>query len=288
MMLIVLGGACALDDRVASVAPSLAGARGSGTTADQPLSPVGAAAGAGASGVEPSSGVALGGNSGAVAPSDAEAPAGSGAGGAPANAASGSPGQGAGGSAAPEPELIGGCFNQLIANAGFEFGVEAWREIADTRDVVVHRSNPELVQAGVSPQAGDYLAWLGGVPNGEYGQKYASTLIQEVTIPNDALSLTLSGYAWVSQSELGLTPSDWAVLELLDPLVAEGPGALWQAHLWNELDAGPGWVYFEAETILVESFRGRTLPLVVDSRPDGNGTLDLWLDSLRLEARCPR
>jgi len=192
------------------------------------------------------------------------------------------------GARAPEPEVVGGCFAQLIANAGFEFGSDAWREVADTRNVIVRRDDPGLVAAGVSPQAGDYVAWLGGVPNGEYGQKYQSGLIQEVTIPAEALTLTLSGYAWVSQSELGLTPSDWAVLELDDPLVDEGAGALWQVRIWNEQDAASGWVYFETETVVLDTFKGRTVPLVADSRPDGNGTLNLWLDSLRLEARCPR
>jgi len=28
------------------------------------------------------------------------------------------------------------------------------------------------------------------------------------------------------------------------------------------------------------------LPIKADSRPDGNGTLSVFLDSLRLEARC--
>jgi hypothetical protein len=47
-------------------------------------------------------------------------------------------------------------------------------------------------------------------------------------------------------------------------------------------------VRFDAVLPDVERIAGRTLPLVADSRPSGNGTLSVWLDSLRLEARCTR
>jgi hypothetical protein len=40
------------------------------------------------------------------------------------------------------------------------------------------------------------------------------------------------------------------------------------------------------KTTQMERFRGRTLEIMADSRPDGNGTMSMWLDSLRLEARC--
>jgi hypothetical protein len=109
-----------------------------------------------------------------------------------------------------------------------------------------------------------------------------------VAIPPETLSLTLSGYFWVEQAELGLDPSDYAVLELQDPEIQEGYDGLWRVQLWNELSVTSGWVRFEEQLTDVERVRGRTLPLVADSQPSGNGTLSVWLDSLRLEARCVR
>jgi hypothetical protein len=93
---------------------------------------------------------------------------------------------------------------------------------------------------------------------------------------------------WIQQPELGLQPtSDWAVIEFLDPLVTEGYDDLWQIGTWNEADVTTGWVPFElVKTTQMERFRGRTLEIMADSRPDGNGTMSMWLDSLRLEARC--
>ena len=186
----------------------------------------------------------------------------------------------------PVQETIGGCFNQLLANGGFESGGSGWTEIAELRDVIVERNDPALLQAGVTPQAGDYLAWIGGIPNNQF-DGYATTLQQEVAIPAEALSLTFSGYAWAVQPELGQMPFDWAVLELGDP--DPNSSFIWQVHLWNDEELTSGWTYFEV-TLSEEVFRlaGKTVPLLVDSRPNGGGTLSVWLDSLRLEARCPQ
>jgi hypothetical protein len=71
------------------------------------------------------------------------------------------------------------------------------------------------------------------------------------------------------------------VLEVDDSTADEGGGGA------DAASPTEGWVPFEAvKTIGLESMRGRTSNLVGDSRPDGNGTLSVWLDSLRLQARC--
>jgi hypothetical protein len=82
-------------------------------------------------------------------------------------------------------------------------------------------------------------------------------------------------------------PFDWAVLELSDP--DPNSSFIWQVHLWNDDELTSGWTYFEV-TLSEEVFRlaGKTVPLLADSRPNGGGTLSVWLDSLRLEARCPQ
>jgi hypothetical protein len=188
-----------------------------------------------------------------------------------------------------ETEVIGGCFNQLLANAGFERGHTAWMETSEAvHDVIVHRDASLLLQAGVAPQAGDYLAWIGGIPNGDF-LMYHSTLLQTVPIPAETTSLTLSGYYWVSQPEMGGMQVDWAVLEAEDP--DPNVTGLWVVKRFDNQtnNNSNGWVRFE-ETLLdnVSALAGKTLTVRANSIPNGNGTLSMWLDSLRLEARCPR
>jgi hypothetical protein len=207
----------------------------------------------------------------------------------------GSPGQGAGGAdSAPgmgapppppvtEPEVIGGCFNQLLRNGDFERGREGWRETSELRDVIVWRDHPDLAPTGVTPQAGNYLAWIGGVPNGDF-MGYPTRLQQEVQVPAEAQSLTLSGYYWAAQPELGRMPFDWAMLELADP----DPESRYLWRLPFEDTVTETWTRFEMTTTDVSWFAGKTVPVQTFSVPNGNGTQSVWLDSLRLEARCPR
>ncbi|MEY2935863.1 MAG: hypothetical protein RL033_6612, partial [Pseudomonadota bacterium] len=115
---------------------------------------------------------------------------------------SGAAGQGAGGAGTPpgssaeplpgssaepppvvtEPEVVGGCFNQLLRNGDFERGHEGWTELTELRDIIVWRDHPDLAPTGVTPQAGNYLAWIGGIPNGAF-TTYPTRLEQQVAVP---------------------------------------------------------------------------------------------------------
>jgi len=182
------------------------------------------------------------------------------------------------------------CGDQLLANGDFDAGADAgWTVTYDARAVLLSGADPALAGSGVTPQNGDFLAWLGGIPNGEFGLKYTTRIAQSVTIPENATRLTFSGYVWVTQPEPDLPLIDWAVMEFFDPSApqTEEYQGLWQVALWNEDNVSQGWTRFEAVmTMGLEDMRGRALTLVADSRPDGNGSLNVWLDSLRLEARC--
>lgn len=187
-----------------------------------------------------------------------------------------------------ETEPIGGCFEQLLPNAGFERGHAAWTETADVRDVIVSTDHPALVGTGVSPQSGNYLAWVGGVANGDFVM-YQTTLRQEVAVPAEAISLTFSGYAWVSQPDPGEPLADWAVLQVEDPSPASN--GVWQIQRWDDQSVTQGWQHFEVVTTdatILSRLAGHTVPVTTFAVPNGNGTLNVWLDSLRFEARCPR
>lgn len=290
---------CAVDDRNVSAldpaasAAAVPGASGSGATAGAggtaSLEPGGVTpngAGQGGTGTselsaDVNSGAASAGEGGSGAAGDAAMGAG-----APGSGAGGSAMSGAAGGSGTAPREVA-CSEQLLQNGDFDAGHSGWTERWDLRQPIVERGDAELAAQGVEPQSGDYLAWIGGLENEEFGQKHPSGLEQYVTIPAGAVSLVFSGYAWVEQSELGLTPFDWAVLEFWDPEATGEDDVLWQVQAWNDTSVTIGWVRFEEVETNVERFRGRTLPLRLDARPDGNGTMSVWLDSLRLEARCP-
>lgn len=212
-----------------------------------------------------------------------------GSGGAPGGGAAAGGGAAGSGNGTAETEVIGGCFNQLLSNGGFEREHTGWSEVSEAvHDVVVRRDTPLLLAAGMTPQAGDYLAWIGGIPNGDF-RMYHSILLQTVAIPAEAISLTLSGYYWVSQPEPNGVNVDWAVLETEDP--DPNVTALWVIKRFDKDsdNNSNGWVRFEVTTLepaLIAA--GKTVTVRAASVPNGNGTLSLWLDSLRLEARCPR
>lgn len=183
-----------------------------------------------------------------------------------------------------EPEVTGGCFNQLLQNGDFERGSEGWTELSEVRDLIVWNGHGALASSGVTAQAGNYLAWIGGVPSGDFTM-YRTRLTQQVAIPADTIALTFSGYVWAAQPEPGQQNPDWAILELADP--APDSTYLWRVQYFEESNTG-GWVRFEETWTDVARFAGKTVPVQVHNTPNGNGLLSVWLDSLRIEARCPR
>ena len=185
-----------------------------------------------------------------------------------------------------ETEPLGGCFQQLLPNASFERGHVAWTETADVRDVIVRADHPALAGTGVSPQSGNYLAWVGGVANGDFAM-YQTTLRQEVAVPAEATSLTFSGYAWVSQPDLGEPLTDWAVLQVEDPNPASN--GIWLIQRWDDQSVTQGWQHFEVVTTdatILSRLAGHTVPVTTFAVPNGSGTLSVWLDSLRQIGRA--
>jgi hypothetical protein len=199
-------------------------------------------------------------------------------------AASGGTPNATGGTGGSEP--IGGCDQQLLTNADFDQGPSAsWVETSTWPGVhiVTSKSDSKLVAEGVTPFSGNYLAWLGGIPDNEFDH-HMVVLTQKVTIPVDASTLTLSGRRWVKTVEDTSQVFDESYLEF------EGAdeSVVWQALWLTNLDAGTGWTAFEKATANVTALRGKTLTFVAYSRTDPGGKTSFFLDSLRLVATCGR
>jgi hypothetical protein len=181
--------------------------------------------------------------------------------------------------------VIGGCDNQLLHNADFEAGpTSTWNEETTWPglEIVVPASNVDLVAAGVSPYAGNWLAWLGGVPDNEWDH-HRVILRQDVTIPAEASSLTLSGRYYITSDDDPNTEYDEAYLEF-----ETDEGTVWQAQRWTNRSVTNGWMPFERIQTDMNRLGGRVVTFVAYARTDPTMQTSVFLDSLRLEAGCGR
>lgn len=219
--------------------------------------------------------------------------AGSGTGGTLGPGGGGSPAGGSGGSSmsAGAPNTagsapLGGCDQQLLANADFEAGPSAsWGEQSKWPgiEIIVNSANTDLLAEGIAPYAGNYLAWLGGIPDNEWDH-YLVILTQDITLPSTAATLTLSGRRYVTSVDDPSEAFDVAYLEFQ----TEAEDLAWQAQAWTNQDTTSGWVPFEASTEVDAKYRGKKLTFVAYSNTDPEGQTSFFLDDLRLEAGCGR
>ncbi len=182
-------------------------------------------------------------------------------------------------------EPIGGCNHQLLVNADFEAGPGLpWQESSDWPGVtiVVPASAAGLQKESVLPYGGNYLAWLGGIPDNPYDH-YEVTLTQAITIPATTAELTLSGEYLVHSEDGAEGAYDEAHLQLN---VADEVG--WLAQSFTNQDMGHDWKSFSAQTTDLDGLRGKTVTFIAYSRTDLDGKTSFWLDDLRLQATCGR
>jgi hypothetical protein len=180
---------------------------------------------------------------------------------------------------------MGACDSELLVNPGFESGKDVgWEETSDWPgiDLVVNENDAALTEEGVSPYAGSFLAWLGGIPDNEWDHNV--TLIQQyVAIPATASSLTLSGRHLVKSVDDPDAEYDEAYLEFdLDDAV------VWQSLRLTNLSASNDWISFSKTTNDLERVAGKTLLFYAYARTDPTGKTSFFLDSLSLVAGCGR
>jgi hypothetical protein len=180
---------------------------------------------------------------------------------------------------------IGGCNNELLVNAGFESGRGVgWAEMSEWPgiELVVSEDDAALNAEGVSPFAGSFLAWLGGIPDNQWDH-YVTLIEQYVVIPATASSLTLSGRHLVKSIDDPSAEYDEAYLEFdLDDEV------VWQSLRLTNQSTSSDWVSFSKTTNDLDGLAGRTLLFYAYARTDQTGKTSFFLDSLSLIAGCGR
>jgi hypothetical protein len=196
----------------------------------------------------------------------------------PSGGSTPTPSGGSGGAPASGGTMNGG-------TADFEQGRRVWSEysrFAPNFEIIKPRDAAGLTALGVTPQAGNYLAWLGGIPDDDH-ESFYTTLTQDVTVPTEAGSVRMTGSIWIVSDEP--TPgADYLVAELYD-----GDTLCWLVHWWDTDVANGGWLAFDYQTSdsdQMRCMRGKTLTLSIESRQDPNVKTSFFMDSLRLVANC--
>ncbi|HEX2731837.1 MAG TPA: hypothetical protein VHM70_09535 [Polyangiaceae bacterium] len=180
------------------------------------------------------------------------------------------------------------CDAELLANGDFEEGDVVWVTASTWSGAlaIVPADDSELQQEGVSPQAGDYLGWLGGIPDNEFDGNEVR-IEQPFNVPLNASSLAFKGYVRIATLEPDPTAVyDVAYVDVLAP----GEELLWVPHSWSNLDASSDWVPFDFEVSdeRLDAMRGKTLLLRIHSETDPQGKTSFWLDTLSMKADCAR
>jgi hypothetical protein len=238
----------------------------------------------GASGM-PGTGGATGGTGGSASMTGGTGGADAGAGGTAGKGGSGATGgSGAMGGTGGAPP-IGGCNNQLLVNADFEGGKSSgWTSYSEWPgiDLIVPKTDPALAAEGVQPYAGNFLAWLGGIPDNDWDH-YVTMISQYVTIPAEASSLTLSGRYLVQSID---DPGDAYDVSYLEFDVNDA--VVWQALPLTNQTTTNGWVSFTKTTNDLSALGGATTLFYAYARTDLSGKTSFFLDALSLVAGCGR
>jgi hypothetical protein len=182
---------------------------------------------------------------------------------------------------------------ELIANGDFDLGATAdWQEhvtYSDSLRIVVPKDDQALAAEEVQPVSGEYLAWLGGIPDNDQ-RHYTSRLHQSVRIPARTSRLSFSGWIRIKTLETETDVAyDRAYAQIVQ--VHDNPGDSSVLHLfagWSNRHSGTEWVEFEFATTNLDALRDRTLTLEVYSDTDQEYRTSFWFDSLSLYAECER
>jgi hypothetical protein len=171
---------------------------------------------------------------------------------------------------------------ELLQNGNFDVTPNtAWTELPFAPKPAIIVTAQQLTDqgiAGIAPQGGNYLAWLGNVAN---SSEYLS---QSVDVPADAIALHLLGYYQIATAEVMNMPYDHLVLEL-----SNNTGTTNVIQDWTNQNATAfGWTQFDFTISNPASYVGQTWTLTIHSTLDDLYATEFYLDTLHLRARVCR
>lgn len=174
---------------------------------------------------------------------------------------------------------------ELLINGAFDAGVTGWSEYSSWPGLepIARKGDAGLAAQGVAPYSGDYLAWLGGIPDVDFGHHEYVRLSQQVQIPASTAALRMSGVVWVKHS---VPANDYGSIALFE-LGADNP-SLYFELFDDETPPMTGWTSFTITSSGsdIAGLLGKTLTFELDSDTDAEVETHFFFDSLSLTAIC--
>jgi uncharacterized membrane protein len=168
----------------------------------------------------------------------------------------------------------GGTTTQLMGNPGFENGFSnpgPW--------VITSTHNPPEVIANSTleaPHSGTFYAWLDG-----FGKTTTDTIMQQVTIPSNATSATLSFWLHIDTAETTTT----RMFDTLNVQVRDSSGNVLQTlATFSNLDHAAG---YKQRTFNLSSFIGKTIQIFLIGKEDFELQTSFVLDDFALQVTQP-
>lgn len=165
------------------------------------------------------------------------------------------------------------CEVELLTNGGFDALNEGWLQMADpTRGLILHQSSDILIDIQDQPVSPEYLLLLGGTDSDH------SSVSQQVSVPENALSLVVSFYLHVHTEEDDAQVYDTVTLNLGTDASEAVPVAT-----YTNFDANEEWepMSFQLDAT---PYRGMTPNFVIASETDSGGHTHFMFDSVSIIA----
>lgn len=192
------------------------------------------------------------------------------------------------GTSAGEQTMGPRCDENILVNGNFE-AEGGWTPSSSytafeqrVHPLIVANGHESLTNYAVTAHEGTQFAFLGDVPDDEH-DKFHTTLTQPIFVPQEAVGLALVGHVWVSTNEPDDQEWDLAYIQLESQ---ENSEDYWQFKYWSNLDAGDGWVKFDAYVDVVDAFRGKYVNLLVQAVTDQTTATRFWFDELEVVVVC--
>jgi cysteine-rich repeat protein len=166
------------------------------------------------------------------------------------------------------------CTRQLIQNGNFDLGDAGWSVTTSGR-LLIYNYNTVDTSIVPEPRSLPDLAWMG------YDIRSETALLeQSITVPLNALSLTVSGNYIIHTEESGCDCDD-ASIDIVSP------GYTHHVHNWSNQDSNSDWTPFTT-TFDISSVAGQSLTFRVSATLDDGANTSFFFDDLSVTANfCP-
>lgn len=157
---------------------------------------------------------------------------------------------------------------QLLSNADLDAGPGGGWVESGAYPIVLSITDP-VTPLPVTPQSGNYAAWMGGVDSA------TMALYQDVAVPPDSSAMRVTGYRYITTEEMSGDFDLWTAT-----IRGTGDSVLETLGTFSNADAADAWIPFSYT--LTSDFAGQTIRLHLESVNDFSNITSFFVDSLAL------